>query len=52
MEKRLLSQTLNPELMLAAKRMGFSDVMIGTLADRLTGAGAPDAPRMGHHACL
>jgi carbamoyl-phosphate synthase large subunit len=35
MEKKLLSQTLEPELMLAAKRMGFSDVMIGTLADRL-----------------
>jgi carbamoyl-phosphate synthase large subunit len=35
MEKRLLSDTLNPELMLAAKRTGFSDVMIGTLADRL-----------------
>jgi len=35
MEKRLLSQTLDPELMLTAKRMGFSDVMIGTLADRL-----------------
>jgi carbamoyl-phosphate synthase large subunit len=35
MEKRLLSQTLDPELMLEAKRMGFSDVMIGTLADRL-----------------
>jgi carbamoyl-phosphate synthase large subunit len=35
MEKRLLADTLNPELMLAAKRTGFSDVMIGTLADRL-----------------
>ncbi|MGA3094251.1 MAG: carbamoyl-phosphate synthase large subunit, partial [Dehalococcoidales bacterium] len=35
MEKRLLSETLDPELMLAAKRMGFSDVMLGTLADRL-----------------
>lgn len=35
MEKRLLSETLDPELMLAAKRGGFSDVMIGTLADRL-----------------
>jgi len=35
MEKRLLSQTLDPELMLAAKRMGFSDVTTGTLADRL-----------------
>lgn len=35
MEKRLLSETLNPELMLTAKRLGFSDVMVGTLADRL-----------------
>lgn len=35
MEKRLLSQTLNPELMLEAKRMGFSDVTIGTLSDKL-----------------
>ena len=35
MEKRLLSQTLDPELMFEAKRMGFSDVMIGTLADHL-----------------
>lgn len=35
MEKRLLSETLTPELMLQAKRMGFSDELIGTLADRL-----------------
>ncbi len=35
MEKRLLSQTLTPELMWEAKRLGFSDVQIGTLADRL-----------------
>jgi carbamoyl-phosphate synthase large subunit len=35
MEKRLLSETLSPELMLEAKRTGFSDVVIGTLADRL-----------------
>ena len=35
MEKRLLSQTLDPELMLQAKRMGFSDVTIGTLSDKL-----------------
>jgi len=35
MEKRLLSQTLTPELMWQAKRLGFSDEQIGTLADRL-----------------
>jgi carbamoyl-phosphate synthase large subunit len=35
MEKQLLAHTLDPELMLQAKRMGFSDVMIGTLADKL-----------------
>lgn len=34
-EKSLLSETLTPELMLKAKRMGFSDGLIGTLADRL-----------------
>jgi carbamoyl-phosphate synthase large subunit len=35
MEKRLLSQTLAPELLWQAKRLGFSDEQIGTLADRL-----------------
>ena len=35
MEKQLLSKPLTPELMWEAKRMGFSDVQIGTLADRL-----------------
>ncbi|HXY74422.1 MAG TPA: carbamoyl-phosphate synthase large subunit, partial [Dehalococcoidales bacterium] len=35
MEKRLLGHNLTPELMREAKRMGFSDEMIGTLADRL-----------------
>jgi carbamoyl-phosphate synthase large subunit len=35
MEKELLSQTLTPELLRRAKRMGFSDEQIGTLADRL-----------------
>ncbi|HSW58033.1 MAG TPA: carbamoyl-phosphate synthase large subunit [Dehalococcoidales bacterium] len=35
MEKRLLKETLTPELMWDAKRLGFSDVQIGTLADRL-----------------
>jgi carbamoyl-phosphate synthase large subunit len=36
MEKRLLSERLKPELLLEAKRLGFSDEQIGTLADRLT----------------
>jgi carbamoyl-phosphate synthase large subunit len=35
MEKRLLSEPLKPELLLEAKRMGFSDEQIATLADRL-----------------
>ncbi|MBN1177103.1 MAG: carbamoyl-phosphate synthase large subunit [Dehalococcoidales bacterium] len=35
MEKTLLSQPLTPELMWQAKRLGFSDGQIGTLADRL-----------------
>ncbi|MGE0539470.1 MAG: carbamoyl-phosphate synthase large subunit [Dehalococcoidia bacterium] len=35
MEKRLLAEPLTPELLRAAKRMGFSDVQVGTLADRL-----------------
>jgi carbamoyl-phosphate synthase large subunit len=35
MEKRLLSESLTPELMLEAKRLGFTDEQIGTLVDRL-----------------
>ena len=35
MEKRLLSEPLKPELLLEAKRRGFCDEQIGTLADRL-----------------
>ncbi len=35
MEKRLLSETLTPELLRDAKRLGFSDEQVGTLADRL-----------------
>jgi carbamoyl-phosphate synthase large subunit len=35
MEKTLLSETLTPELTWQAKRLGFSDEQIGTLADRL-----------------
>jgi len=35
MEKQLLSQSLTPELLWSAKRLGFSDEQIGTLADRL-----------------
>ena len=35
MEERLLSQPLMPELLREAKRLGFSDEQVGTLADRL-----------------
>ena len=35
MERRLLNEALHPELLLDAKRMGFSDEMVGQLADRL-----------------
>ena len=35
MESRLLSETLNRRLLRDAKRMGFGDSQIGTLADRL-----------------
>jgi carbamoyl-phosphate synthase large subunit len=35
MEQRLLAEPLTPDLLRRAKRMGFSDVQVGTLADRL-----------------
>jgi carbamoyl-phosphate synthase large subunit len=35
MEKELLSRPLTPELLRQAKRLGFADGQIGTLADRL-----------------
>ncbi len=35
MERRLLSETLTPTLLRQAKRLGFSDQQIGTLADML-----------------
>ena len=35
MEKRLLAEPLHPDLLRAAKRYGFSDEMVGQLADRL-----------------
>jgi len=35
MERRLLSERMTPELLLRAKRLGFSDDQIGTLADML-----------------
>ncbi len=35
MERRLLSEPLTPQLLWEAKRLGFSDEQIGTLADRL-----------------
>ncbi len=35
MERRLLAEKLTPELLREAKRLGFSDVQVGTLADLL-----------------
>ena len=35
MERRLLSEDFTPDLLRAAKRRGFSDEMVGRLADRL-----------------
>jgi carbamoyl-phosphate synthase large subunit len=35
MEKKLLAEPLTPDLLWQAKRLGFSDEQIGTLADRL-----------------
>ena len=35
MERRLLAESLTPELLLEAKQLGFSDKQIATLADRL-----------------
>src|SRR5690606_3366402 len=35
MERRLLAEDLGPSLLRDAKRLGFSDAAIGTLADRL-----------------
>jgi carbamoyl-phosphate synthase large subunit len=35
MEQRLLSETLTPGLLREAKRLGFSDEQVGTLADRM-----------------
>ena len=35
MERRLLTEELAPELLRQAKRMGFADGVVGTLADRL-----------------
>ncbi|MBI2856839.1 MAG: carbamoyl-phosphate synthase large subunit, partial [Chloroflexi bacterium] len=36
MERRLLSEPLTPEVLREAKRLGFSDEEVGTLADKLT----------------
>ena len=35
MERRLLAESLTPDLLLRAKRLGFSDGQVGTLADML-----------------
>jgi carbamoyl-phosphate synthase large subunit len=44
MEKRLLAEPLTPELLWQAKRLGFSDEQVGTLADRL-----PEQVRQARH---
>jgi carbamoyl-phosphate synthase large subunit len=44
MERRLLSEPLTPELLWEAKRLGFSDEQVGTLADRL-----PEQVRQARH---
>jgi carbamoyl-phosphate synthase large subunit len=44
MERRLLSEPLTPELLWEAKRLGFSDEQVGTLADRL-----PEQVRRARH---
>jgi len=44
MERRLLSEPLRPELLWEAKRLGFSDEQVGTLADRL-----PEQVRQARH---
>lgn len=44
MEKKLLSEPLTPELLWEAKRLGFSDEQVGTLADRL-----PEQVRQARH---
>jgi len=46
MEKRLLSQPLTPDFLREAKKCGFSDEMIGTLADRAAGTGQGNAAGM------
>jgi carbamoyl-phosphate synthase large subunit len=44
MEQRLLKEGLHPEILRAAKRLGFSDEMVGQLADRL-----PEQVRAARH---
>jgi len=44
MERKLLSESLTPELLWEAKRLGFSDEQVGTLADRL-----PEQVRQARH---
>ena len=48
MEKRLLNEALHPELLRDAKRLGFSDEMVGQLADRLPEQIRDAASRVGH----
>jgi len=44
LERKLLSEPLTPELLWEAKRLGFSDEQVGTLADRL-----PEQVRQARH---
>jgi carbamoyl-phosphate synthase large subunit len=44
MERKLLSEPLTPELLWEAKRLGFCDEQVGTLADRL-----PEQVRQARH---
>ena len=47
MEKRLLAQPLTPDFLKEAKRLGFSDEMIGTLGRQIAGTGAENYARNG-----
>ena len=52
MEERLLSEPLTPDLLRAAKRLGFGDEQIANLAGVGDGEGAAAAARVGHPAGL
>ena len=52
MERRLLAEDLTPDLLLRAKRLGFSDEQVGTLADILPERVRAQTPGLGHQARL